>query len=80
MRITKDIIKSTIINKGYEWFENSPNLIGIRSTMDVPNVFNDFFCLISKSEMYVWTITTDPGTYWLEHPLNKLGTAVLKPN
>jgi len=80
MRITKDIIKSTIINKGYEWFENSPNLIGIRSTVDVPNVFNDFFCLISKSEMYVWTITTDPGTYWLEHPLNKLGTAVLKPN
>jgi len=24
-----------------------------------------------------WPITTDPGTYWLEHPMNKLGTAAV---
>lgn len=80
MRITKELIKLTILKKGYKWYNDSPNLIGIRSKIDIPNVFNDFFCLITESEMHVWTITTDPGTYWLEHPLNKLGTAVLKPN
>lgn len=80
MRITRELVKQAMIKKGYKWFTDQPNLIGIRSKIDVPNVFNDFFCLITESEMNVWTITTDPGTYWLENPLNKLGSAVLKPN
>jgi hypothetical protein len=111
MKITIDILKSTVLKKGYKWFDNAPNIIGIRSTMDVPNVFNDFLFivwkqkampsgvnktdwlsknlikteseyanLVGKERIMAWTITTDPGTYWLNNPLSKLGTAILKPN
>lgn len=111
MKITINTLKSTIIKKGYKWFDDAPNIIGIRSTIDVPNVFNDFLflvwkqkpipndanksdwlsknlipseseylSLVGKERMMAWTITTDPGVYWLNHPLNKLGSAILKPN
>lgn len=133
MRITLEVLKSTISRKGYIWFGDRPNIIGIRSSIDVPNVFNDFLCLswtqkempvglnaksqqswlnrnlffdqngqrlvedgvigrgsrfaldqyekeVGKERLRIWTITTDPGTYWLNHPMNRLGTAVLKPN
>jgi len=133
MRVTIEILKSTILKKGYMWFSDRPNIIGIRSSLDVPNVFNDFLCLswiqgemsknldprsqqswlnrnlffdqngsrltedgvigrgtrfaldqynkeVGRERLKVWTITTDPGTYWLNRPINKLGTAVLKPN
>lgn len=45
MRITLDLLKSSISRKGYIWFNDKPNIIGIRSSLDVPNVFNDFLCL-----------------------------------
>jgi len=133
MRVTIEILKSTILKKGYMWFSDRPNIIGIRSSLDVPNVFNDFLCLswiqgemsknldprsqqswlnrnlffdqngsrltedgvigrgtrfaldqynkeVGRERLKVWTITTDPGTYWLNRPINKMGTAVLKPN
>ncbi len=79
MKITTDILKSTIIKKNYKWFDNL-NIIGIRSTIDIPNVFNDFMVVVWENNIMAWTITTDPGTYWLNNPISKLGTAVLKPN
>lgn len=133
MRLTINKLKSSILTKGYNWFTDRPNLVGIRSTIDVPNVFNDFFCLcwtqermpsglnnksqqiwlnsnlfrdqdgrplaedgsfgsrtrhaisqyereIGRERIRIYTMTTDPGTYWLNNPMNRLGTAVLKPN
>lgn len=35
---------------------------------------------VGKERIKTYTITTDPGVYWLEHPMSNLGTAVLKPN
>ena len=32
-----------------------------------------------KWEHYRWPITTDPGLYWLENPMNVDGTAILAP-
>jgi hypothetical protein len=32
-----------------------------------------------KETLKVYPNTTQPGVYWLKHPLNSLGTAVLKP-
>ncbi len=78
MKITTEILKSTIQNKGYKWFSGL-NIVGIRSTMDVPNTFNDFLFTSWDANLLAWIITTDPGTYWLNNPINKLGTAVLKP-
>lgn len=82
--MTIDLLKSVIAKKGYKWFDECPNIIGIRTTLQVPDVFNDLMCCVWKEngveQMKVWTVTTDPGVYWLNAPTNPLGTAVLKPN
>lgn len=124
-------LKAVVAKKGYKWFDNL-NIIGIRTTLQVPDVFNDVLCVVWKQavmpsslttvkkqewlnnnffygkdgrpltldgksgantqfaldeyakvagqeRMKSYTITTDPGTYYLTHPLNKLGAAMLKP-
>jgi len=58
------------------------NIVGIRSTSTVPNRFDDeihvFFKTPQKNwEHYVFTATTDPGTYWLRNPMMPQGTAIL---
>lgn len=133
MNITIDLLKKTISKKGYKWFTDRPNLIGVRSNMDVPDSFNDFFCLVysvpkmpdgislldqqkwlnnwgfkganglrlaedgkpgkntewaisqynsstGKEILKIFPNTTNPGVYWLNNPMSKLGTAILKPN
>lgn len=133
MTITIETLKKTIEKLKYKWYTDRPNLIGIRSTLDVPDSFNDFFCLIysipkmvddlSIKEKQIWLNkwgfkgtngqnlkedgvagkntdfaiqqynnsvgkevikifpnTTNPGVFWLNNPMSKLGTAVLKPN
>ena len=132
MNITLELLKKTLSTKSYKWFKDRPNLIGIRTTLDVPDAFNDVFCLVystpkmpaglSLKEQQTWLNkwgfrnpngtrlsedgksgkntsyaleqynsttgkeilrafpnTTNPGVYWLKHPENKLGTAILKP-
>jgi hypothetical protein len=131
MKIEIQNLKDTLSAKGYKW-DSKLNIIGIRTTLQVPNVFNDLICVVwkqgempsklSSSDVQMWlnknlyvgangkalsldgnigpntefalqhykdtvgkeriktyTITTDPGTYWLLHPLNSKGAAVLKP-
>jgi len=133
-KITYNVLQGIFKEKDYIWYDDRPNLIGIRTKLDVPNIFNDVFVVaytvptmpksftervdvqqkfynvfgyrdsdnqpldvdgivgsktlyaqsqylkdIGKNRILTFTITTDPGTYWLEHPMNKLGTAVLKP-
>lgn len=127
-------LKTSLAKKTYKWFDDL-NIIGIRTTMQVPDAFNDLMCIVwkqplmplnesqnldettqlwlnknlfvgadgspltidgdfgtkskyaldqynkvaGKERLKTYTITTDPGAFWLEHPMNKLGTAVLKP-
>lgn len=131
MNITIDLLKTSIIKLGYKWYTDRPNLIGVRTTMDIPDAFNDFFCLaysvptmtagLSTKEQQIWLNswgfigadgkklsedgntgtntnyaleqynkvfgkevvkvfpnTTNPGVYWLNNPMSKLGTAILK--
>jgi hypothetical protein len=133
MKITVELLKRVFKDKGYKWFNDRPNLIGIRSTLDVPDSFNDFFCVCyvvpkmntgldvksQQSFLNIWgfagkngkplvedgkpgkntewalceynkvagqeylklyPITSNPGVYWLNYPMTKMGTAVLKPN
>ncbi len=132
MTITIDLLKRTVARLGYKWYTDKPNLVAIRTTLQVPDVFNDLFCLawvqesipanltptqqqqwlnknlftdskgqplkedgdlgansqfaltqytqsVGKERLKFWTITCDPGTYWLNNPMSTLGTAVLKP-
>lgn len=131
MTLNTQILKTTLENKKYKWFD-SINLIGVRTTLQVPDVFNDYMCLVwkqktmpsglsntdtqawlnsnlfygkdgkplildgglgtnskfaleqynstlNKERLKTYTITTDPGLYWLNYPMSNLGTAVLIP-
>jgi len=59
------------------------NIVGIRNTSTTPNKFDDTMYVFWKNDKNMWqgkfyTITTDPGTYWLKNPMSKLGAAILK--
>lgn len=83
MNLSIDILKSTLQKKGYKWFYDRPNIIGIRSTLNVPDIFNDILCLVyyenGKEILRSYPITTEPGVYYQKNPLNSDGCAVLKP-
>ena len=81
----KDIIRVMTL-KGYSVFQNDSmplnlNYVGIRDITSV-NTFNDWLVMFWKYRGQ-WSGfyrpgTTDPGTYYLENPMNSLGTAILK--
>jgi len=86
MRLNKENLKQSLVKLGFSWSETKPNIIGVRSALNVPNQFNDFLALIIEPcNLYpaglerVYRITTDPGETYLLHPLNNKGTAFLKP-
>lgn len=59
------------------------NIVGIRGNSTKPNRFDDRLFVFYKDEKLRWnyvaySVTTDPGTYWLKHPMNVDGTAILK--
>jgi hypothetical protein len=60
------------------------NIVGVRNATTKANSFNDTIIVFYKNEKDGWqyhsfAATTHPGLYWLQHPLSKLGTAILKP-
>lgn len=81
----KDVIRAMTL-KGYMVFESdlkplNLNYVGIRDISGV-NSFNDLLIMFWKYKgqwSSFWrTGTTDPGTYWLNNPMNPHGTAILK--
>lgn len=85
-----DQIKSTVISKGYKWFETGDfnlNLVGIRNSdtgSKVTNEFDDTFFIAYKDEgkwkIHNYACTTDPGAHWQQAPMNSGGTASLVPD
>lgn len=72
-------------SKGYKVFDRpyELNIVGIRNSSTIPNKFDDTLYVFWKNDSGNWegkhyTITTDPGTYWLQNPSSNLGTAILK--
>lgn len=74
--------------KNYRLFEADVknynlNIFGIRAASRVPNAFDDLMGQMWKYQckwnLRTYPATTDPGLYWLEHPMNQLGTGILKP-
>ena len=72
--------------KGYAVFENDSkafnlNYVGIRDASSVGQ-FNDWLVLFwkhnSQWNSFIRKGTTDPGTYYLNNPMNVDGTAILK--
>ena len=58
------------------------NIVGIRTKDESSNAFNDWMVIFwkyaSQWSSMTFPITTDPGLYWRENPMNVKGTAVLK--
>ena len=59
------------------------NVLGVRNNTGYTNTFDDDVCILRKNNANVWEIlicaaTTDPGKYYMEHPENVKGTAILK--
>lgn len=88
-RFTAQAIQAAFARKHYAFFTQGMynlNIFGVRSSDKTPNVFNDrLFCVYKEptsGEQFVvrsWMNTTDPGNYWIEHPMNPEGCAVLIP-
>ena len=87
--LTPPNIMSLMKAKGYVFFDGADkklnlNLIGVRRDNQGTNEFDDFMLVLYREEELLgqkrYPITTDPGKYWLEHPMNPEGTAVLVPN
>ena len=87
---TRKKIEEAVIAKGYKWFTNNNydvNIVGIRNDETenkLTNHFDDFLTVSYKNPVgewrfHCWQATTDPGTYWMEHPSNKDGCAMLVP-
>ena len=75
---------SLMKSKGYQ-INDKPyqlNLVGVRADSNIPNKFDDKMYVFWNSENgwqgKYFTVTTDPGTYWLNNPMQKEGTAILK--
>lgn len=77
-------LKTILRGKGYV-LNTRPfelNIVGLRSASTVPNRFDDeihvFFKVSTLNWHYhVFKATTDPGTFWLNQPMQPEGTAIL---
>ena len=72
--------------EGYAVFtkgEMNVNIVAVRSPNRRSNLFDDLLYVSCKLNdiwrCWVWTVTTDPGTYWLKNPGRREGTAILCP-
>lgn len=87
--LTAQAVLRVMRRKGYRHRDGSTstyvNIIGVRSENKKSNKFDDYLLAVYRSEENlewvcdVWEVTTDPGKYWLEHPMNANGTAILVP-
>jgi hypothetical protein len=77
-------IKRILTEKGYK-VATQPcelNLIGIRSNPGVVNEFDDILVVFyndadGNESFHLFAITTDPGRYYMNNPVNVDGTAIL---
>lgn len=80
-----DRIRSILRGKGFRVYDTPYmlNIVGLRNKQSRPNTFDDDLIVFWKDERgrwaeVAWKVTTDPGTYWLNSPMNAKGTAILK--
>ncbi len=78
-------VQEALQKKGYKIFMRpfELNIVGVRSDSTKPNAFDDAIYTFyndggGKVVQHQFPATTDPGTYWLQNPMNPQGTAILK--
>ena len=74
--------------KHYAYFtrgEYNLNIIGVRkdNKNKVTNLYDDYIVVIydtpTTSKRAIFSVTTEPGLFYMNNPLNKKGTAILVP-
>lgn len=86
-KITYDVIKKSMAQQGYVFFEDTNfniNIFGIRTSGMEVGTFNDILGCAYKDDFGTPTVevfdgTTDPGIYWKQNPLDTNGTATVVP-
>ena len=86
---TREQIKQAVECNGYKWFEKGDynlNIVGVRNSKTYGKVTNKFDDKITVSynkkgqpKYFEFDATTDPGSHWERHLLNKDGVAILVP-
>lgn len=71
-------------SKGYKFFDDGRlNIVGLRSNNPVSDSFDDYIIVLKfvlgMWKSWTWPITTDPGAYYLQKPMNVKGCAILAP-
>ena len=87
---TRDQIEETVLSKGYKWFDGGNydvNIVGVRNSSTEGRVTNHYddcitisYKINNKWKFHCWKATTDPGLYWINHPMSKKGCAILVPD
>jgi len=81
---TYEEVEQMFKDKGYTFFkgELNVNLFAIRKKINT-NLFDDEIWLVYEENgakiVKQWMCTCEPGRYWLEHPMNKNGAAIMVP-
>ena len=77
-------LRRTCLHAGVGWRDRGDrdvNIVGVRSTAAKPNAFDDLIaaCWREGGRWYAHggVATTEPGVYWLQHPMRPEGCAVL---
>lgn len=85
MQVTVKTLTEALKNLDYPLFKGdyNLNLIGIRSQDTDANTFNDVLVVLyqldGKWVLHAFPLTTDPGLFYREKPINVDGTAVVVP-
>jgi len=86
-------IEMSILNLDYKWYSTANkekpynlNIVGIRSNNGnkVTNLFDDYIIVEyldgrGHINRKIYEITTEPGKYYMDHPMANKGAAILKP-
>lgn len=88
--MTIEQIKNAYTKKGYKFYggDGKPfnaNVFGIRNNdCNVDNMFDDKIGIIytddlGKEQLFITNGTTQPGKYYMQHPINQKGSAIIVP-
>ncbi|MEO1082408.1 MAG: hypothetical protein AAFY29_22830 [Pseudomonadota bacterium] len=86
MNLSYQDIKMAADIHGYAFFDRGDynlNIVGIRNSNPEPENFDDTIAVAfrqnGKPQIWTFAATTDPSTYFLEHPMHVRGTAIVVP-
>lgn len=83
MKVDINLLQAVIAKKKYQWFNDKPNIIAVRTNLQIPDVFNDPIFIAYKNKgvdtLFTGMITTEPGITYQKKLLNPKGCWVMMP-